>query len=217
MRRPVFLGVLGAVVCVAFFGWRMTQRLSTETFKDPTAKPPEPAPLCPWREPGMDLKAFFPGATRYVVETRILSGLRLELAQRLGRVPTGDENALRIYPVYRSDSPLGSIMTRRVKGEYGAIELVLATDTNRVVRGLRLQRLREPETIAGALQDTNWLNSFVGKSVEDLRHVGKALPGVAAEAQDSAAAVVEGVRTLMILQAAADEPQARTLAETHHH
>lgn len=216
MRRLLFAGALVVAVCVAFVGWRTVGVLSSDTFTESKAKPPEAAPLCPWREPETDLKAFFPDATRYHGETRILSGLRLELSERLGRPPTGDENALRVNRAYRNEIPLGSILTRRVKGDYGAIELVLVTDTNRNVRGLRLQRLREPEPIASALQDPKWLGSFVGKRAEDLWRPGKDMPDVPPEAQSSAGAVIDGVRSLLILLTAADESQTKNLAEAHH-
>jgi hypothetical protein len=217
MRRPVFLAALALAVCLAFVCWHTINRSSVEVFTDGKATPPEPAPLCPWREPEADLKSFFPGATGYHTETCILSGLRLELADRLGRQLTGDENGLRVNRVYQNDTALGSILTRRVKGEYGAIELVLATDDHQCVRGLRLQRLREPETSASVLQATNWLNGFVGKRAEDAWRIGVDIPQVPAEAQQSAAAIVDGVRSLLVLLGAADQRATGKLAETHHH
>jgi hypothetical protein len=139
------------------------------------------------------------------------------LAQRLGRAPTGDENVLRFCRVYRDETFLGTVLTRRAKGEYGGIELVLATDTNRCVRGLRLQRLREPELIADALQNKNWLRSFAGKQADDPWRLGSDLPEVPSEARASAGAVAQGVRSLLILLAAADGAEAPSLAATHHH
>ena len=182
----------------------------------PGVKPPEAAPLCPWREPDLDLKSFFPEAKSYQAETRILSGVRSELASRLGRWPTGDENALRLNRVYQDGTAVGAILTRRVKGEYGGIELVLATDDHHNVRGLRLQRLREPEASAEALQDQNWLNAFVGKRSGDPWHVGGDIPEVPASVRGSALAIVDGVRSLLILLEAADQ-QGPKLAEAHHH
>src|SRR5690348_17066492 len=164
MRRPVLFGALAATTCVVLLGGHFTKS-SPDVFSDPAVTPPEAAPLCPWRQPEADLKEFFPGATRSEIQTGILSGLRPELARRLGRVPTGDENALRLARVYRDQAVAGSILTRRVKGEHGAIEIVLAVDTNLSVVGVRLQRLREPESIAHALEDTNWLGAFNGKQI----------------------------------------------------
>jgi len=216
MRQPVSLGALAVIACVAVVGWRLGRQSSPETFSDPKVSPPEAAPLCPWREPEADLKGFFPGATRYEAQTRILSGRRQELAQHLGRNLTGDENALRFWRVYRGDLFLGTILTRRAKGEYGGIELVLATDTNRCVRGLRLQRLREPELIADALQNTNWLRSFAGKQAGDPCRLGSDIPELPSQARASATAIAQGVRSLLVLLAAADGAETPRLAATHH-
>lgn len=163
--------------------------------------------MCPWREPERDLKQFFPEATHHKIETRILSGQRLELAERLGRTPTGDENALYLYPVYREQTQLGVVLARRVKGEFGAIELVLAVGTNQQVAGLRLQRLREPETSAAALQDPQWLASFVGKRADSSWQPEHEISSLPPEARISGEAITEGVRSLLILLAVADQKQ----------
>jgi Na+-translocating ferredoxin:NAD+ oxidoreductase RnfG subunit len=173
--------------------------------------------LCPWREPETDLKLFFPEATRHELETRILSGLRLQLAARLGRTPTGDENALHVYRIYHDQTPLGTVLTRRAKGAFGAIELVLAVDTNGTVCGLRLQRLREPESIAVALQNPDWLRSFEGKRADSTFKLADNIPDVAAEARVSAEAITDGVRSLLILFAAAYQSNTQNPVAARHH
>jgi hypothetical protein len=160
--------------------------------------------MCPWREPEKDLRQFFPEATRYETTTRILSGQRLELAQKLGRTPTGDENALHIYPIYREQLSLGTVLTRRVKGEFGAIELVLAVGTNQQICGLRLQRLREPVASTAALQNSEWLDSFKGMRVDSEWQPKGKISGLPADARVSAEAIVEGARSLLVLLAVAD-------------
>lgn len=172
---------------------------------DPKVRPPQASPLCPWREPTADLKLFFPNATRYEVETRILSGLRVELAERLGRFPTGDENALHVWRIYREEIALGAVLTRRVKGGHGAIELVLAVDAEERVRGLRLQRLREPGPITRSLQNPEWLHSFAGKRADSSWRIGGDIPEVPVETRPAAEAVVEGARSLLILLAASSQ------------
>src|SRR5215471_6453841 len=167
MRRLLFLAALALAACGAFMAVRNPAPPAAIRLPDNATTPPEAAPLCPWREPETDLKLFFPQATRYEIETRILSGMRLELERRLGRFPTGDENSLRLYRVYQDEIPVGTVLTRRVKGEHGAIELVLAT-RNQNVCGIRLQRLREPEPIVNSLQDSQWQGAFIGKKTEDL-------------------------------------------------
>lgn len=159
---------------------------------------------------------LFPTATGYKVETRILSGLRLELGERLGRAPAPDENAFHYYSIYREETPLGTVLTRRIKGEYGAIEMVLATDPERRVCGLHFQRLREPEPITRAIENAEWRRSFAGKRAESQWKLGGDVPDVPAEARASAEAVLEGARSLLILLETADRAQVTRKAAEHH-
>jgi hypothetical protein len=175
-------------------------------------------PLCPWREPEADMQALFPGATRYDAETRILSGQRLELQTKLGRTPSGDENALHLFRIYRDQTLLGTVATRRVKGEFGAIELVLAIGADQQVRGWRVQRSREPGPIMEALSEPAWQRSFEGKSADSPWQLGLDIPMVASDALGSATAVVDGTKSLLILVAAADRaPSPSGAAPLHTH
>ena len=183
--------------------WRLNEY--PEVPVEVRSRPPVTAPLCPWREPAADLARFFPSATRYETETRILSGLRDDLARKLGRPPTGDENALHVYRVYHEQMLLGNVLTGRAKGEYGALEIVIATTLDGVVRAVRIQRLREPESVATVLQDPKWLASFEGHRAADEFKIGKDIGDVPAEARVSAAALIEGVRDLLLLLAVADK------------
>ena len=214
MSRLFFF--LGGALVLVVAGWRISRPSLTETVSDTTIKPPEAAPLCPWREPEKDLKILFPTATGYKVETRILSGLRVELGERLGRAPAPDENAFHFYSIYREETPLGTVLTRRIKGEHGAIEMVLATDPERRVWGLHFQRLREPEPISRAIENAEWRRSFAGKRAESQWKLGGDVPDVPVEARASAEAVLEGARSLLILLETADHAQVtRTTAEHH--
>jgi hypothetical protein len=209
MRRWILPGAFGAILTLSVAFWLNGSSPAVKVF-DPKVRPPEAAPLCPWRDPVSDLKQFFPDATRNEVEIRILSGQRVELAERLGRMPTGEENALHVWRVYAGQSLVGSVLTRRVKGEHGVIELVLAVEANGSARGVRLQRLREPESIAQALQNPNWLCSFKGRRADSSWKMGEDIPAVPAEVGVSATAVVEGARSLLILLAASEQTISST-------
>jgi hypothetical protein len=178
-----------------------------------TLKEQPEAGLCPWRAPAADRKRFFPNATGYRDETLILSGLRLEVAHSLGRMATGEENALKIHRILQGQTPIGVVITRRVKGESGVIEIVLAVDSQGKVLGAKLQRLREPDTIATALQSEAWLGAFAGKSARSDWRSGGDLPSVPREAQPSAAAILEGTRTALILL---DVAGHHAVAQPHH-
>ncbi len=206
MSRSATFGASALVLLLAVVAWRIIESSnSTEVPFQARTNPIDAAPLCPWREPDTDLQRFFPDATRYEAETRILSGLRLELAGRLGRTPAAEENALHLYRVFREREPLGTILVRRVKGEHGAIEIVLAVAESGQIAGVRLQRLREPDAIAAGLEQPEWLAGFRGKTVKDFPAPGRDLPAVPAEARVSAQAVVEGVRSLLVLLDAASK------------
>lgn len=203
------------VIAVAF--WRISHSpLSPESVAiEVGSRPPPAAPLCPWRQPDRDLQAFFPTATGCERETRILSGLRLELAERLGRPPTGEENSLPLYRVQGPGGRIGTILVRRVKGEYGAIEIVVAVDADGKVRGVRLQRLREPKAIADALADPAWLGSFRGQTAISAAESARELSVVPPAARISGQAVVDGVRGVLVLLAAA-EKSGLSAAHTAH-
>jgi hypothetical protein len=114
-------------------------------------------------------------------------------------MPAPEENSLRTYCVYRGEQPLGHILTRRAKGQFGAIEIVLAVAQDGQIKGIRLQRLREPEDTSAALQSAAWLSAFSHQTARSDWRLGQAIPDVPPEARASAQAVVESVRSLLIL------------------
>lgn len=219
-RQPAFaikrtsLILAGLLLLVPVAWWRYSQTRTGASVFEPAIQPIQSEPLCPWRQPDEDLKQFFPQATRYQVETRILSGLRPQLTQELGRTPTGGENALQVNRVFVEQTPVGVILTRRVKGNYGAVELVVAVGSDGQVRGLRVQREREPEEIAKVIESPTWLASFAGKSVKSRWRLGDDVPAVSPEARASAEAIVDGTRSLLILLNASEQAKIQTVS--HH-
>src|SRR4051812_42142447 len=102
MQRTVLYVTGVALICLA--GWWVHSHSDTpELVFQPPSRLIETAPMCPWRDPEADLRQFFPEATRYDVQTTILSGKRLELQQRLQRVPQADEHSLRLQRVFKGD------------------------------------------------------------------------------------------------------------------
>src|SRR2546421_7996873 len=176
----------------------------------------ELAPICPWREPQRDLPNFFPSATNYKRETRILSGRRPQLQQRLGRVPTAEENALLIHRVTNGSQSLGAVLTRRVKGEHGGIELVTAVDSTGAIRGVAIQSQREPDSIAREITNTKWLAAFTGKNAKSALQLDRDLPAGALPARPTAPGIAVGGRGQPLFVGGAGEghkpnPQQRAL------
>lgn len=167
----------------------------------------EGAPMVPWRDSAGDLARWFPEANRSETEIRILSALRPELAQRLGRAPTAEENALHLHRILRDHELLGEVATRRVKGESGAVEVSVALDPGRKLRGARIQRTREPAAVMLALGE-DWLESFRGLPDDDSEPWRRRVNALPPTAQATGRAVADGIREVLILRALADTPGA---------
>jgi hypothetical protein len=162
-------------------------------------EPETSAGLCPWRAADEDRRRFFPMSTGFRDETLILSRQRLELEKRLGRMPGADDNALIVHRIIGMQASPGFVVTRRIRGECGLIELVLATDEHGRVIGARIQRHREPEQTARVFQSTAWLGAFRGKDSRSAWQVGEDIPAVPAAARVSADAIAREARTVLIL------------------
>ncbi len=216
--RNVALWIAVVLVLLGGLWYGLTFGQSTERLEQArVVERVETAPMCPWREPEADLRRFFPGATGYRTQVRILSALRVELSRRLGRPPSAEENAVYLYEVDRGGDAEGTVLVRRVKGEYGAIEVVLAVNKSGSVRAVRIQRLREPPAITRALTAPEWLAAFRGQDAASDWRLGAAVPEVPAPARPSAQAVLNGVRSQLILLEVARAHGLRQPADQEEH
>ncbi|HEY5914788.1 MAG TPA: hypothetical protein VJA21_29710 [Verrucomicrobiae bacterium] len=217
MSRASVLGLVAASALGGAAVWRALLRPAPEPVFEARSRPPQLAPICPWRDPQGDLPKLFPGASRWEVEARVLSGLRPEVAARLGRTPTANENVARVYRIYRGDEPAGEVMTTRVKGTYGAIELVVAADEGGRLKRVLVQRSREPETVTEALRSSDWSRWLEGKRADSSWECGDALAALKPEAHETARAMVEGVRSSLVLLSVSERAPPPTVAQSHSH
>jgi len=210
-RKPMSWVVMGAFLLIsgAVGLWQFGgSDRRAETAYEPPSHLPEPAPLCPWREPDADVGRFFAGANRRETVTLILSGRRLELARDLGRQPAAEENALRLYRIFRDQEPMGSILVRRVRGDHGAIEVVIAVTPQGTVSGVKLQRQREPAGLASTLGSAGFLERFIGRGKEGPWGSHEDFRDLPAAAEPSAKAIAEGIHSLLVLLAVAEHGDA---------
>ena len=156
-------------------------------------------PLCPWRDPERDMRAFFSGPGEVTTKTLILTPYRAEILRRLGPGTPLRENAVQVHHVRREGREVGVALTRRTRGVYGAIEVVVgirAADGS--VAGVRVQRHRERPEAARVLTSAEWIGAFRGKTAADAFQPGRDLPPVPEAARESALAVADAVRSLVI-------------------
>ena len=212
MRRSLFFGAV-AMAAAVLVAWRIVKVAgSSDAPFEPSSRLIEVAPLCPWRDPQGDLQRFFSGADRWQTETRVLSGKRLDLEKQFGRPPAADENAVHVHRVFRGLEFAGTILTRRAKGEHGAIEIVVAVNPDKTIRGVHFQRLREPPEIAEALIHSG---AFEGRNLGSGWDADRDFPPVKAQARISFAAVAEAVRCLLVLLATSEQPEAFESTSRH--
>lgn len=197
--RRFWLMVLFLGAMAALGWWSFPSSPSGEKIFEPPSETIEPLPLVPWRESESDRPNFFPGSTSHRSEMRILSGQRVELQKKLGRLPAADESSLHYHRIFQQDHEVGTVLTRNVRGEHGAIEIVLALDSRGTIAGLKLQRCREPETQTAVLHRPEWLGAFMGKTARDGLEPGVDLPEPGGGAEQSARGIAAAVRSLLIL------------------
>ena len=155
--------------------------------------------LCPWRTPDEDRALWFSSSTGYRDETLILSRHLLELKRRLGRSPGPNDAAMIVHRILGPTSSFGMVITRRVRGECGLIELVIAADAHGKVIGARIQRQREPEWTSRVIESKAWLGSFVGNDSCSHWTLGDDIPTVTKSAEASAQAILSEAKTVLIL------------------
>lgn len=173
---------------------------SRETIFEPTIKTIETQTPCPWSNAETELTNWFPGATGYSVQDVALSGKRLELQRRLGRPLLPEDMELHSYAVSSNGSVIGTVLTRRIKGEHGAIELALALDSASRIEHFKIQSCREPTEIINALKEVHLESRLQHKTVQDdFAFDFHDIPG---SAHKIALQLTEAVKTLLILQEA---------------
>ena len=166
MSAGKLAAVLGLVGLATVLYFRSSSRESHAIF-EPDVRPVEAATPCPWREAETDTTNWFPGATKYSIRDLVLSGKRLQLQERLGRPLLPEEMALHCYPVLSNDLQIGTVLTRRLKGEHGAIEIALALDMDERIRHFKIQRIREPSETLEALGRCHLEAELKNKSFAD--------------------------------------------------
>jgi len=132
-------------------------------------------------------------------------------------MPTAEENVLQIYNIFAEEKLVGKVTVRRVKGTFGAVELVIATDVQTRIAGVLVQRLREPPEIAEVIEGEAWHKRFEGKTASGSWNRDDLLAGLPANTKRCAEAIVEGVHSALILLEASAHASVPAIAQTHKH
>lgn len=208
----MLLLILGAAAVFHFASSR-----EANTVFEPPVKVIEPASPCPWRDAEQDMTNWFPGATQYRAHDTVLSGKRTELRAQLGREMHPEEMALHTYIITSNDTPLGTVLTRRIKAKHGAIELAIALDTERKLKTFKIQRIREPQAIVDDLATYELERHFAGLcATNDLHSQLSASSSASTEAHEIAQAIASEIKAALVLFEAAERERGDGRLPRHH-
>lgn len=170
------------------------------------------ASLCVWRSPDRDIAEIFEADGYKTVFEDVDDARQARIEDRLGIELDPDETQFKFFPVFKADRQVGTVMTHVGKGQFGAIEVVVAvvdTGAGPVVKEVRIQRDREKAK--QALRGAEFLGQFRGMGPDEDYTVGLALNTAAEGAEGASQAVANAVRKLMVVYddfygASAEEP-----------
>jgi len=132
------------------------------------------AALCVWRNPDADIKEYFGGGSYRTVLVKVGSK-RAAIEKKIGVKLDADETELKFWPVIRGGKRVGTVASHLGKGDYGAVEVVIAivdpADGPAKIKGVKIQRDRE--RYRSALRSAKFLDQFKGKTAKSVLEVGK--------------------------------------------
>lgn len=156
------------------------------------------AALCVWRNPDEDIRAFYGGGTYRTVLVKV-GGHKAAIEKAIGTKLDPDETELKFWPVLKEGKRVGTVTTHLGKGDYGAIEVVVALldqpDGTAKVKALKIQRDRE--RYRQQLRSDEFLDQFVGKTAKSDLTVGKAVKPAHTKAMKSSQVVSLSVKKML--------------------
>ncbi len=131
------------------------------------------AALCVWRNPDADIRELFGGGSYRTVLVNVGSQ-KAAIEQAIGTRLDPDETQLKFWPVMQNGRRVGTIASHLGKGDYGAIEVIVAIvdppNAPAKIKAVRIQRDRERHR--EALRSSTFLNQFQGKQANSPLSVG---------------------------------------------
>lgn len=158
------------------------------------------ASLCVWRQPDSDISGIFGAGSYKTVFVDISDSMSQKIEKRLGFPLDADETQFKYFPVYEGKERVGTVMTHAGKGQFGAIEVVVAVvahDSQPVIKEVRIQRDREKAK--AALRGKEFLGQFKGKGLTDAFKVGDDMKTAVQGAEKASQAVATAARKLLVV------------------
>jgi len=153
------------------------------------------ASLCVWVNPDRDMKKFFPGADSYSTEVKKFTPEQsAAIEKRIGSKMDPDENEFKFYRVKKQGRVVGTVLSHQARGQYGAVQTVIAISKDEKIIGVHVQRHREPTN----LNQESFLNQFEGKTPSDPIEIGRDIKAIPGYDQSSQAVAFSAKKILVI-------------------
>jgi hypothetical protein len=157
------------------------------------------ASLCVWRNPSSDIEEIFGGGTYRTVVVNV-GGKKSAIEQAIGTSLDADETQLKFWPVIRDGKRVGTVASHLGKGDYGAIEVVIAIvdppNAPAKVKDVRIQRDRE--RYRQQLRSDTFLDQFNGKQAASSLTVGDDIKPAHPNAIRSSKIVALSVKKMLV-------------------
>jgi len=129
---------------------------------------------CTLNDPDKDIKRFFPDATGYKTEfisvaerggNKLVNEIEGKLGDSLDPVYESMDVPYAYYTVLKGKEIIGRVHGVNQKGKFGGLQLILATDTNGVIKGFYYQRILSPEP--DSFKSEEFTSQFVELDLSD--------------------------------------------------
>lgn len=157
------------------------------------------AALCVWRNPATDIQEIFGGGNYRTVVVNV-GGQKAAIEQAIGTRLDADETQLKFWPVIKNGQRVGTVATHLGKGDYGAIEVVVAIvdppNGPAKVKEVRIQRDRE--RYRQEMRSATFLKQFEGKQAASALTVGNDIKAAHPNAVAASRVVALSVKKVLV-------------------
>ena len=161
---------------------------------------------CSLNDPDRDVVRIFPESTGYktnfvTIKEKGGEALKKEIEEKLqDKLEPVYENLdvpYAFYTVLKGKDPIGYIHGVNQKGQYGGMQLIMATDLNGKIVDFYYQKMSSPE--AGKFMNTKFTSQFKGLTLNDFIKGNVSVKDPSSNSSEDFRATLRGLRKNMIL------------------
>lgn len=161
---------------------------------------------CTLNDPDRDVKRIFPQSTGYRTEfitiqeaggQELYKKIEKELGDKFDPVYEAIDVPYAFYDVLKGKEVIATIHGVNQKGEYGGMQLILATDLNGKILDFFYQKMSSPE--AGRFMNKNFTSQFIGLGLNDFLKGNFGIKDPSSNSSEDFQATLRGLKKNLIL------------------